>query len=137
MADVKVGPERMAEAIAAELQAYANLTAEDCKTAVRDVAKDCVRDIKDNIRKAGIRARADGYLRGWKASVTSESLTELMVTVHNDGFAYLTHLLEHGHMIVMHGKMTGKRTRAFPHIAPAERAAAERLEKRVKVVVED
>lgn len=37
--------------------------------------------------------------------------------VHRHG--NLTHLLEHGHALFYHGRPTGTRTRAFPHIVPA------------------
>lgn len=41
-------------------------------------------------------------------------------TVYNATHYQLTHLLEYGHFVVSHGKATGKRTRAIPHIQPIE-----------------
>lgn len=43
--------------------------------------------------------------------------------VHRHG--NLTHLLEKGHALFVHGHPTGKRTRAFPHIVPAYVVGAE------------
>lgn len=47
----------------------------------------------------------------------------------------LTHLLEHGHVIKVNGKVYGK-TRAFPHWAPAEEQGVRLLEYKIKKAVE-
>lgn len=41
----------------------------------------------------------------------------------------LTHLLEKGHELFVHGRPTNKRTRAFPHIVPAYVKGAEIIRK--------
>lgn len=35
----------------------------------------------------------------------------------------LAHLIENGHRIISHGKDTGKKTRSFPHVQPAQEFA--------------
>lgn len=50
--------------------------------------------------------------------------------VHNKEHYRLTHLLEKGH-----AKRSGGRTRAIPHIAPAEEAAKEKFIQDVEAVI--
>ena len=52
---------------------------------------------------------------------TRETSDSIQIVVHSKRYQ-LTHLLEFGH-----AKRGGGRTRAFPHIAPAEQAGIEQL----------
>ena len=67
------------------------------------------------------------YKKSWAVKTTKENSNAMEVTVHSRNRYRLAHLLEFGH-----AKRGGGRTRAFPHIAPAEAAAAELLEKEVE-----
>ena len=61
------------------------------------------------------------YKKSWAVKTTKENANAMEVTVHSKRYQ-LTHLLEFGH-----AKRGGGRTRAFPHIAPAEQAGIEQL----------
>lgn len=118
--------------IARQLAEYSADVAEDVKKAVIDEGKQCVKDIRENITASGIQQHTGEYRKAWNSKKTSETPSGVTVIV-NAGKQYrLTHLLEKGHAKVGKG---GGRTRSFPHIKPAEDAAAERLGKKVKLIV--
>ena len=61
------------------------------------------------------------YSESWAVKKMRETSDSIQVVVHSKRYQ-LTHLLEFGH-----AKRGGGRTRAFPHIAPAEQAGIEQL----------
>lgn len=128
---MSIKPDQFAEAVERGLREYSAEVAENVKKAVVEEGKQCVKDIRANIDSAGITQRTGDYRKSWRSKKTAESPSTITVTVYAGSGQYrLTHLLEKGH-----AKVNGGRTRAFPHIAPAESAAAERLGKKVKVIV--
>ena len=86
------------------------------------VGKEAVKQLKEiSPKKTGV------YAKSWKLKKEKGELGKFSVTVYNQKKGYLTHLLEHGHAI--HGG-TG-RAKAIPHISVAEKAAIEKIEKRL------
>ena len=71
--------------------------------------------------------RIDGIHRCGQTYWKKENSNSLELTVYSRNRYQLAHLLKFGH-----AKRGGGRTRAFPHIAPAEQRAAEMLEKEVE-----
>lgn len=67
------------------------------------------------------------YADGW----TRKKDSAKKVVVHNKQYQ-LTHLLENGHEIVIHGHATGKSTRAIKHIKPVEEWVQDEFEKELK-----
>lgn len=115
----------LAEAIAAELQAYSEEVTEQLKEDVTEVANECVKEIMNNAPKL-----SGDYKKGWKVKKAYESDSDIRIIIHNAKEYRLTHLLENGHAKVGGGRIEGK-----PHIAPAEVNAEKKLLERVKVSI--
>ena len=114
--------DQMSHVIMEGLQEYADLATEDMKAAVKKAGNKAKSDVQ-----AGAPVMTGKYKKSWVVKTTKENANAMEVTVHSRNRYQLAHLLEFGH-----AKRGGGRTRAFPHIAPAEEAAAELLEKEVE-----
>ena len=117
--------DQMAHVIMEGLQEYADLATEDMKAAVKKAGNKAKSDVQ-----AGAPVMTGKYKKSWVVKTTKENANAMEVTVHSRNRYQLAHLLEFGH-----AKRGGGRTRAFPHIAPAEEAAAELLEKEVEAAL--
>ena len=117
MSGKNVSIDGLADAVIQELEEYNKLSAETVKKAVDKAGK----TVRDQI-KGSAPVRTGKYARSWTSRKTKETATALQVTVYSPSRYMLAHLLEHGH-----AKRNGGRTRAFPHIAPAEAAGEEQL----------
>ena len=122
MATDRCKVDQMAHVIMEGLQEYADLATEDMKAAVKKAGNKAKSDVQ-----AGAPVRTGKYKKSWAVKTTKENANAMEVTVHYKNRYQLAHLLEFGH-----AKRGGGRTRAFPHIAPAEAAAAELLEQEVE-----
>ncbi len=95
--------------------------------ALSEYGDTAVLNVKQAVTKAGeavkeqIRSDAPKdtgrYAKSWAVKTTKETATSKNVVVHSAKQYRLTHLLEFGH-----AKRGGGRTKAQPHIAPAEQA---------------
>ena len=117
----------MADAIMEDLQEYADAAAIDVKAAVRKSANTVKRQIGE---KAPV-GKTGRYAKSWRVKTTEENSQKLIQTVHSPKRYMLAHLLEKGH-----AKRNGGRTRAIPHIAPAEQAGVEQLETLIRRALE-
>ena len=125
MATDRVRIDQMAHVIMEGLQEYADLATNDLKKAVKKVGDEAKKDIQNN---APVKTGA--YKKSWTVKTTKETSNAMEVVVHSRNRYQLAHLLEFGH-----AKRGGGRTRAFPHIAPAEQRAAELLEREVEAAL--
>lgn len=110
--------DELANAINEGLQEYADLAANDVKSAVRKSAK----TVKEQI-SSGAPVRTGKYAKSWVAKTTEENSQKLVQTVCSPTRYMLAHLLEKGH-----AKRGGGRVAGRPHIAPAEEAGIQMLE---------
>ena len=117
MSSQKVSIDQLASAVMDGLNEYAELTADKVKKAVKSAGNTVKQDINAS---APVRTGKDAG--SWRTKATKESSQSLEVTVYSPSRYMLAHLLEHGH-----AKRNGGRTRAIPHIAPAEEHGEEEL----------
>jgi hypothetical protein len=114
--------DELADTVMKGLKEYAQLTADDLKEDVKKAGK----TVKQQIESTAPR-KTGKYAKSWTVKKTRETSDSIQVVVHSKNRYQLAHLLEHGH-----AKRGGGRTRAFPHIAPAEQAGTEQLVKDIE-----
>ena len=113
--------DKLGDAIGEQLIEYANHTSEEIKKIVLDVADDVKKDIQ-----ATAPIRKGKYAKSWRVKKVKENSNSINVVVHSEKNYQLIHLLEFGHAL-----RNGGRSKAIPHIAPAEQRGIENFEKRV------
>ena len=120
----------MATDIQKEVMSILNAAGSATETALTETlkisGKNTVRDLNQTSPK-----RSGKYAKGW----TYKAVSKTEVVVFNKTSYRLTHLLEKGHATML-GRGKGRytygyigRTKAQPHIAPAERRMAENIDK--------
>ena len=125
MANQKIPIDGMADAIVKELAAYNQEVTDGMKGAVKEAAKECTKQIKQNSP-----VLTGSYRKGWTDKVMYDGREDIRVTVYNRTDYQLTHLLEHGHAKVNGGRVAGK-----AHIGPAAQDAEDKLLREIQVVV--
>ena len=114
--------------------------AKEVMDGLEEYAKLATDVLKKEIQKAGKTAKTQieqtaprwtgKYAKSWAVKKTSETSNSLEVTVHSKTRYALAHLLENGH-----AKRGGGRVAAIPHIAPAEEAAVQSLERNIETAL--
>lgn len=119
----------LSDAINDVLSNYSDEVAEKTKKAVDRAAKDCMDEIKRHIT---FKQPTGDYVKAFKLKTAYEDKYNKRKTWYVSGGEYrLTHLLENGH-----AKVSGGRTKAFPHIKYGEAVAEENLIKYLKGDIE-
>lgn len=109
------------------LEQYKGLTQEVLGKSIETSLKEARDELRETSPK-GIRPAGESYRRSWKVKLDRRD-GEITGGVVYSSQPQLTHLLEHGHAKV--GKKGG-RTKAIPHIAPANEHAQQRVEQLIK-----
>ena len=122
----KISISQLSAAVMEELEGYADLAAEDMKSAVKKAATTVRKDIETSAPR-----NTGDYAKSWAVKTTKESSNALQVTVHSRNRYQLAHLLEYGH-----AKRGGGRVAARPHIAAAEAKGMEQLEDEIRKALE-
>lgn len=125
MSTKKISVDQLAAEINEMMAAYSEQVTADTKEAVKEVAKTCRKEIV-----AHAPVRTGSYKKSWKAEVDVETSASLKFVVYSKNRYQLAHLLEKGHVL-----RNGGRSRAFPHIEPAQENAEKELLRKIKVVV--
>lgn len=101
---------------------YGDQAKEALEESAEAVAKETVAELKvTSPNKTG------KYAKGWRVKRELTAAGSPRLIVHNKARPSLTHLLEKGHPL-----RGGGRTRAFPHIKPAEENAIKRFEEELR-----
>lgn len=112
-----IQPKELAQVIDKEFTEYVELATKDMKQIVEEVSEDTKKEIQNNAP-----VDTGKYKKSWTITKTKDSSLSMIMTVHSKTRYRLTHLLENGH-----AKRGGGRTKAIPHIAPAEKLAEKEL----------
>ena len=107
----KISISQLSAAVMEQLNEYAELATEDMKEAVKKAGTAVRKDIE-----ASAPRNTGDYAKSWAVK-----------TVHSRNRYQLAHLLEYGH-----AKRGGGRVAARPHIAAAEEAGIEQLEREIE-----
>lgn len=118
-----VSIDEMGNAIAKEFEQYVDLTADEVKKIVAEVAE----DVKEKIQKEA-PVDTGAYKKSWMVTQTKNSSLGAEYTVHSKKKYRLTHLLEFGH-----AKRGGGRTKAQPHIGKGESLAISEIKQKMGV----
>ena len=109
-------------ALSKEIESYSKEVQEAVEEAAKEVADEIVTELKATSPK-----RRGKYAKGWAVRSESKPGSAVRYVVYNRTLGQLTHLLEFGH-----ATRNGGRTRAFPHIGPAEQKAAQSFEDKLR-----
>lgn len=115
------------EDLVSVMQKYTDETKQQIEDGMRQIGRDTVRRLRDTSPQ-----KTGKYAKGWKAEVSTTADGVHLTVRETSRLACLTHLLENGHKIYKH---KDRRTRAYPHIQPAEDWAAEQAEKLIQKAV--
>lgn len=114
--------DNLAKEINKQLQTYTNEVEKKVRRAEDKVTRDTASELKQTSPTSPSGGR---YADGW-----AKKRTEHGVVVYNKNRPSLTHLLEKGH-----AKVSGGRTKAIPHIRPAEQRAIKDFEAAVEKAI--
>lgn len=112
----------MAREIMKGLEEYSDLATDAMKKVIQQTATAVTAEIKSTAP-----VDTGKYASSWRSKKTSETSSTVEYIVHSPTRYQLAHLLEHGH-----AKRNGGRTKAIPHIAPAEEHGLIQLEKDIQ-----
>jgi hypothetical protein len=128
LAELKIGAQDFSKAVENTLKEYGLSVTLRMNEAVEKVGNNAADLLKDTSPK---RKGGGKYAKSWVCTKTSDSPLETTVIVHNKKHYRLTHLLENGH-----ATRNGGRTKAQPHIKPAEEQAISEFIKAAKEAID-
>lgn len=118
---------KMADAMAEILADFKDVTDETLQAAAKTTTAETVAKLQQDPTPDG--DSKNPYRKSWKVKMSVNKQTGKVEAVVYSTQPQLTHLLEYGHLKV--GKKGG-RTKAIPHIKPAEQFAISRFEQLIR-----
>lgn len=124
--------DQLDSAIRQQIEAMNKDVIEKVNKAADKAAKQGAKELKaiSPVRRDGYNRRypPGSYAKSWGVVKEGNELGVTQYTIRNAKHYQLTHLLEFGHI----DARTGRRTRAYPHIASVNQSAAEAFLKEVE-----
>ena len=124
----KIPIEDLQDAIADILNEYADDIITGANEAAKQTAASGAEALKERAKMSGIRGTK--YVNSFKSKLLNQSRLGNTYVIYSTEYR-LAHLLEHGHVIKVHGKRTGGRTRAFHHWSKVEDEVSRQFEQAV------
>ena len=124
--------DELGDAIRKEIESMNKDVIEQVNKAADKASKQGARDLKATspVRSDGYKRKypPGSYAKSWGVVNEGNVLGVTQYTIRNAKHYQLTHLLEFGHI----DARTGRRTRAYPHIAAVNRSATEQFIREVE-----
>ena len=112
MSDLTTGLDGFAMAITSIVEPLPELCQEKVNKATVQATRKGAKTVQSYASKGGVHEWSGEYVTGFKSHITGGVVTE--GEIGNANKPGLVHLLEKGHVT-----LNGRRTRSFPHMAPA------------------
>lgn len=133
MSNIKVSIDGFPDALQAVLNQYNKEITDGVKDASDKAIKVCNQEAKN---RANSWWSGSEYVKKFSTKTMKNTEYEKVNVWYVKSPKYrLTHLLENGHRIVVHGTDTGKMTKARKHIGPAAEVAQKQFESDVLAVI--
>ena len=115
--------------LSTEIEKILHEELEKSRDAIEKAAEKVAQQTVDRLKQTSPK-KTGKYARAWRKKATPLIRGKASYIVHNTR-GQLTHLLEKGHAL-----KSGGRTRAFPHIKPAEEEAIKNFERELIDLIE-
>lgn len=127
-----VKPEDLAKQFMQILDEFKEATEDQVAFALQETAGECAQELQSaNPPGSGRYSSWSEYNKGWtRTKISAKKGGKYSISVHNRKSPGLTHLLENGHAL-----RNGGRARAFPHIAPVNDKAENKLIDNIKKAI--
>lgn len=132
MAKKKVGVLNLESTLREVLNEFGDEVFVNAEWAVTKTADECVGKLKAVDHFNPDRHSSGLYSSSWARDTIPSARLKVKVVVHNEEWYRLTHLLEKGHVSRNGTGRTFPPVKAYPHIAPVNDWAAERVVELVK-----
>lgn len=121
---MKIGIDELSNSVEKILSEYTDEVKKEADLIAKETATKTAEELKVTSPK-----NKGKYARGWSVKAVSGRMSNNYV-VHNKKYYRLTHLLENGH-VIRNKSGTYGRTRAIPHIEPAEEKGINEFKKKI------
>lgn len=129
----KVTPDQLGDVLNEIFAEYQGDIIETVNEATKKVAEAGANELKQRAKFSGIKGSK--YVNSFRADLLESSRLGNTYVIRSTEYR-LAHLLEHGHAIVVHGKRTGKRTKAYHHWSEVEQDVVKQYEQDIKARIQ-